>query len=101
MKSKRTKMKKYEIEYKNIKIAYTAEKLENAAKELSIEWYEMQDNHDYLVIAVKWFCHTHFMYGNAAHLEQYDAETRGHKVQEWKYQPNGTFKGWICARLTE
>jgi hypothetical protein len=35
------------------------------------------------------------MYGGSAHLKQYDAERRGGKLQEWDYQPNGTFKGWI------
>ena len=51
--------------------------------------------------AVMHFCATHFMYGNAAHLDQYDAETRGDKWQEWKYQPNGNFKGWISASVKD
>ena len=94
-------MKKYQVEYGKSKVSYTAEKLEEAAKELGIEWYEMQDDHDYLTAAVKWFCHTHFMFASGAHLKQYDAETRGQKLQEWEYQPNGTFKGWIYARVIE
>ena len=90
---------KYKVEYKNSKAIYTADKLENVAHGYGI--YELEDDHDYLCVAVKHFCATHFMYGNAAHLEQYDAETRGDKWQEWKYQPNGNFKGWISARVTD
>lgn len=91
---------KYEVEYKNIKVAYTPETLEKAAAgDLVLDAPE--NDHDYLRTAVFYFCHTHFMHPGAAHLKQYDAETRGRKLQEWEYQPNGAFKGWIYARMIE
>lgn len=92
-------MAKYEIEYSKTTIHYTKEKLENVSSKYGI--YDLEDDRDYLCVAVKHFCATHFMYDNAAHLDQYDAETRGRKIQEWKYQPNGNFKGWIYARTIE
>ena len=90
---------KYKVEYKNSKATYTADKLENVAHEYGI--YELENDNDYMQAAVMYFCATHFMYGNAAHLDQYDAESRGDKWQEWKYQPNGNFKGWISASVTD
>ena len=92
--------KKYQVEYKNIKVAYTPEALEKAAAgDLVLD--APDDDNDYLRTAVFHFCHTHFMYCNAAHLDQYDAETRGRRLQEWEYQPNGTFRGRIYARVIE
>ena len=92
--------KSFEVEYKKSKVSYTAETLEKAAAgDLVLD--APDDDHDYLRTAVFYFCHTHFMHPGAAHLKQYDAETRGRKLQEWEYQPNGTFKGWIYARVIE
>lgn len=92
-------MKKYQVEYGKSKLSYTAATLEQHTYEHGVEI--MEDDNDYLTAAVKWFCYTHFMYGGSANLKQYDAETRGRKLQEWEYQPNGRFKGWIYARVIE
>jgi hypothetical protein len=89
--------KVFEVEYKKSKVSYTAETLEKHTFEHGIP--VLEDDHDYLAAAVRWFCHTHFMYAGGAHLKQYDAETRGRKFQEWEYRPNGNFKGLICARV--
>jgi hypothetical protein len=91
--------KKYQVEYGKSKLSYTAETLEQHTYEHGVEI--MEDDNDYLTAAVKWFCYTHFMYGASAHLNQWDAETRGRRLQEWEYQPNGAFKGWIYARVIE
>ena len=90
-------MKKYQVEYKKLVLHYTAEKLAEVARDYGV--YDIQDDHDFLHVAVKHFCFTHFMYGNAAHLDTYDAKTRGCLFQDWQYQPNGTFKGWISAKV--
>lgn len=94
------KVKKYEVEYGRITVHYTQEKLQSVLSEYRLYEYELND-HDYLEAAVKHFCATHFMWRGAAHMKQYDAETRGRKLQEWEYQPNGKFKGWIYARVIE
>ncbi len=86
---------KYVVEYKKSKVGYDAAALEKVAREYGV--YELNSDHDYLTAAVMHFCATHFMCGAAAHLHQYDADTRGDKWQVWQYQPNGCFKGWIYA----
>ena len=96
-------MKKYTVEYKNAKVAYTAQKIEAVARELG--HYEVLDegarDGDYLSCAVALFCETHFMWAGAAHCESVDAETRGDKTRAYKYQPNGAFAGWINATTEE
>lgn len=95
-------MKKYTIEYGKSKASYTAAKLESVAREYG--HYELEHgarDHDYLACAVDLFCATHFMWGGAAHLDSCDAQTRGDLFQDYQYQPNGAFRGWIHAITTE
>lgn len=94
------KIKKIEVEYKNCKVTYTLKKLEAVANDCGVYDY-LEDEYDYMVTAVKYFCYTHFMYFNAAHLDSYDADTRGRTWQEYNYTPNGTFKGTINARIKD
>ena len=93
------KIKKIEVEYKNCKVTYTLEKLEEVARNYGV--YDLEDTHDYMVAAVKHFCYTHFMSENSAHLACYDADTHGRTWQEYNYTPNGTFKGKINARVKD
>ena len=88
-------MKKYVVEFKRSKVSYTAEKLESVARDHGY-YGELRDS-DRLAIAVKHFCCTHFMWEGAAHCESVDAETRGDLTQNWQYQPDGRFGGWINA----
>lgn len=92
-------MKRYEVEYGNCKVGYKAETLDAVAREYGI--YGVDGDHDYMHVAVKHFCFKHFMYGGAAHIAEVDAATRGDCWQSWKYEPNGSFSGWINARVVE
>lgn len=88
------KIKKYRVEYGKCSVHYTAESLESVAREYG--FYDIRE-YDYLTIAVVHFCAKHFMWAGNAHRKFVDAETRGCLTQNWIYQPNGVFRGWINA----
>jgi len=93
------KIRRYQIEYGKCRCTYSAERLRQFAKR---EGYEIPDNaYDYLSMAIKLFCWNHFMWSANAHLNSYDAATRGRELQEWQYQPQGCRGGWIYARTVE
>ncbi len=94
-------IKMYQVEYRNSKVAYTAETLDKHMFEHGVP--VLEEDRDYLTAAVKWYCYTHFMSSgpSSIHLNQCDAETRGGRLQEWQYQPYGVFRGWIYARVID
>ena len=87
--------KVYRIEYKKSKARYTRGQLVAVARDCGL--YDMEDDHDFLVCAMRHYCRTHFMAWGGARLDCYDADTRGCLWQEWLYQPDGAFRGRIHA----
>lgn len=88
-------MKRYQIIYRRCKCSYTAEALERS--EYTRDIAPLEDDHDYLVAAVKHFCELHMMAGSNAHINTVDANTRCNLYQEWLYSDRWGARGLIIA----
>ena len=95
---------RYLVSYGKCQCSYTPTSLEkwawvNGYGPVYLDKCGGADDSALLATAVRFFCDRHFMFPGSAHLDCYDAETRGRQIQNWRYEPDGRFLGWIHAQV--